>query len=246
MSNTAIIVAKPVNAAAFKGRNSAVRNTALAGVASCAYAEGVARAALLDQLRITLGKTPSEADLKAAQLEYVVGRTAQRLAPADMPKGVESVAQRIAFARALLDYAAPVKDGTTARKLKRGQGRRSVSQHKAIRASESAWSLVKAELGYSNALTSKEKGAKARNKPAPQMAGSTDKGAKGKGATPPTHAQLVTPAKPADAAAAMQHIMTQAAALLAYCNKHAAIVPTAFGQSVTRFHGAIAQAMKEA
>lgn len=237
---TVITAIKPAPAApkafAFKGKNKELRSAALAGVASLAYAEGKSRTDVITQLRLALGSKPSADELEACKLQYVVGRVAQRLGDADGVKGM-SVPERITFACQLITaFAAPVKDGTTPRKLRKGQlGRRSVSQHKAIRASEEAWSQLKAELGLGTAQTQAQRNA-AKRSPAPHR----------KNSKAPSHAELVAAPKPTDAKQAMLHITTQAASLLAYANKNAAIIPSDWGASIKRFHNAIAQLAADA
>lgn len=219
---------------AFKGKGAPLRTTALAGVASLAYAEGKSRADTIAQLRIVLGKSPTDTEMAATRAEYIIGRTAQRLAAPDMPKADMSVADRIAFARSLVtEYAYPAKDGTTPAKVKASQkGRRTVAQHKVIRAAEEAWSLVKSEMGFGAARTQAEKNAKQTRKPRTPASGTL------------THSELIKPTGPMDAAAATAYIEGMALTMLQFCKKHAGVVPTAYGQSVTRFHGAIAELAK--
>jgi hypothetical protein len=225
----------------FKGANKAVRDAALAGIASCAYVEGRARADMIEQLRLALGKKPTDADINAIRTEYIVGRTAQRLTPSDLPKVDATIADRITFARALLNsYAMPVKDGVKARPLRKGQlGRRTVAQQTVIRNAEAAWSLVKAELGFGAAQTQATKNAKQTRKP--RMAGASSAG------TGITHSQLVrsTDGGPITAKDACGYIDSMAATMLAFSNKHAAVLPTLYGLSVKRFHAAIADAAKQ-
>lgn len=223
---------------AFKGRNALVRNAALAGIASLAYVEGKSRADVITQLRITLGKSPTPAELAATALEYVVGRVAQKLGDNSKP-----IVEQLAFARQLVtQYAAPVKDGVRAKALRKGQlGRRTPEQHKAIRAAEGVWYLIAGELGFGASQTQAEK-----NKRQAAMKGST---ARGKASTvpTPTHGELVksTATPPNNADEACKMVMQLASSLLAYANKNAAVLPAAYGQSIKRFHGAIAQLEKD-
>ena len=214
---------------AFKGRNASVRTAALAGVASLAYAEGQSRSEMIQQLAIALGKTPTADEIKAVAQQYVVGRTAQKLAASSECKG-KSVADLLAFALSLVtEYAAPVKDGTTARKLRAGQkGRRTVAQHKMIRAAEEAWSQVKAEAvpSASNAKTQQQRNAE---KP---------RGAQlkaGKAGTGITHSELVKADGPMTADAAVGYLNGRAATMLAFSNKHAGVVPADYGTAVKAF-----------
>lgn len=219
---------------AFKGKMAALRNTALQGLASLAFVEGKSRADVISQLRIALGKSPTPADVSGVALEYVVGRVAAKLPH----KEGETVAASLAFARQIVtQYAAPAKDGVKAKALRKGQiGRRSPEQHKAVRAAEGQWYLVNAELGYGASQTQADK-----NKRQAAAAGSTKRGK----ATAPTHSELVAGPKlaaNADESAAM--VMQLASSLLAYANKNAATLPTEYGMSIKRFHGAIAALAK--
>ncbi len=227
--------AAPLKPYAFKGKGAVLRNVALQGIASLAYVEGKGRADVIAQLRIVLGNKPTPADLSAAALEYVVGRVAQKLADVSKP-----VIDQLAFARQLVtQYAAPAKDGVKAKKLMKHQiGRRSIEQHKAVRAAEGAWYLVNAELGFGTSQTQAQK-----NTRQAAAAGSTKRGKQG---TPPTHTELVTASKLATSKAdACSMVMTLAASLLAYSNKNAAMLPAEYGASIKRFHGAIAQLEKD-
>lgn len=221
-----------------KGRNALLRNTAMAGVATCAYVESKSRGDTISQIKIAAGKAPTAVELDAIALEYIVGRVAQRL-PFD---GAVTIPDRLAKARSLiLQHAAPAKDGVKAAGLRKHQvGRRTVDQHKAIRAAESAWSMIKAEAGYSVAITLADKNKKAANKRGASVPG----GNPAKGAAP-THSQLV--AAPATALTyddAVQHLMTQAASLLGYANKNAQVIPTDFGIAVRAFSTACIAAGK--
>lgn len=245
---------------AFKGANKEVRGAALEGMASCAYSEGKARGEMIAQARLALGKYPAqvilagatakswpvafESAISAVRHEYLVGRIAQRLAPSDLPKvGQDTVAMRISHARALLDnYAMPVKDGVKSRPLRKGMiGYRTISQQTVIRTAEGAWSLVKAELGLSDAQTQQAKNAKQ-----PRGAKTPGSGTTSAAGTGITHSQLVAKdGGPIGAKEAVAYIDAMARTLEAFCKKHAAVVPSNYGQSVTRFAGAIIQAAKD-
>lgn len=241
--NVALSSAKAKSIAApkahvFKGANKLVRTTALQGVASLSYAEAQSRGDIIAQLRLVAGKSPTDADIATMRAEYIIGRVAQRFADADLPKAGLSVADRIAHARNVVtSYAAPAKDGVKANKLRAGQtGRRTVAQHKVIRAAEEAWSGVKAELGFGAAQTQAERN-KAKAKRAPQM---SKEGAKASTVgTGITHTELVKSDGPMDKATACQYLESMAATMLAFCNKHAAVLPTDYGMSVKRFNGSM-------
>lgn len=232
ISDKAATLIKPAAPYAFKGRNAALRGTALAGVASLAYTEGKSRGETITQLRLALTAKPTPSDIEAAKVEYMAGRVAQRLNDTG-----KSIAEQLTRARSLItQHAAPAKDGAKKNALRKGQiGRRNPAEQAAVRAAESAWSLLKADIGLSDA-----KGMAAKKR-APSMAGS------GKGSKTPTHGELVksTATPPKGTAEACAMVMQLAASLLAYANKHAKVVPTAYGQSILRFHGAIAELEKE-
>lgn len=221
---------------AFKGHNKELRTTALAGVASLAYAEAQSRTAVIARLAIVLGKKPSADELAAAQTEYVAGRVAQRMSAADFPKGDMSVADRIAFARSLVtQYAAPVKDGTKARKLRSGQlGRRTVAQHKAVRAAEETWSLVKAEIGFGAARTQAEKN-KRSTKSNPV------RGAKGAGVT---HSELVKADGPMTQEAAREYLDGMGRTLEMFAKKHAKLLGIDRATACGAFNSAMLKAAK--
>lgn len=234
ISDKKAAIIAPTKPYAFKGRNALLRNTALAGVAGLAFNEGKSRTDVIAQARIVLGRSPSPVEVAAVALEYVIGRVAHKLGD---PKA--SIATSLAYARQLVtQYAAPVKDGTKAKALRKGQlGRRTPLQHKAIRAAEGAWYLVNAELGFGKSQSQGEK-----NKRQAAMKGET---ARGKGDKVPTHSELVAGPKLAkDKADACGMVFTLAASLLAYTNKNAAMLPQEYGASVLRFHGAIAELEK--
>lgn len=236
---TAKTIARTAPAArafAFKGRNATIRNAALAGIASLAYAEGQSRAEMVTQLKLTLGNKPSVDEVKAVAQQYVIGRTAQRIAAENKGK---NVAELIAFASQLVTlYAAPAQDGVAPRKLRKGQlGRRSVSEHKAIRAAESAWQLIKAEIApeQSKGQTLAEKNKRSTRK-------SPVRGNKAAGLT---HSELGKPdGKPHTRDTATEYVRGMAATLLAFSNKHAKVMPTAHGAAIIAFKKAIEAADK--
>lgn len=219
------------------GKGSTARKASFIGIAPHAYSEGMSRAASVAMIRNALGKSPTADDIKVARGEYVIGRTAARLAATDLPKGMTDAADKLAKAREFVElYAAPAKDGTTPRKLRKGQlGRRTVAVQRVIRASEEAWSQVLAECGFGNAQTQGERNAKKATR-APAMKGTTARGA---APTTPAHSDLIKPEKLATADEACRHVNMQAASLLAFCNKNAALLPTAYGTAVKAFKRAI-------
>jgi hypothetical protein len=215
------------------GRGKAKRLAAYGDIAPQSFAEQMSRQELIATLNVALGAKPSEREIKAARVEYQIGRVAARMDSTCFPKGCKSPEQRLAFARELvLHYAVPAKAGVKVRELKPHQtGRRNAAQHKAVRAADEAWSQIKAELGLGAAQTQRLRNAAKRN-PAPHHKG------KGKGEAP-SHAELVKPAAPTSANDACTYVETQCAALLAYANKNAKIMPAAYGSAIQTFKTAI-------
>lgn len=237
-------IAKPAAPFAFKGRNAVIRNAALEGVAAFAYAEGQSRADIIARLKLALGNKPTADEVKGVALQYVIGRTAQKIA-SDAANNGKTVAELLAFASDLVTrYASPLKDGVKAKKLRAGQiGRRTPAQHKAIRASEEAWSQLKAEVvpALSNAKTQDERNAakKATRSTNANPVRGADKASDGKAGTGITHSELVKPDGPMTAKAAVDYYVGMASTLLAFNNKHAKVSPTAFGQAIRAFKAAI-------
>ena len=131
---TATLKNKP--AALFAGKGMAARSTALLTIAALSFSEESTRAAALNAARKALGNAPTEAQVAATRLEYMVGRVAARLPVAELPRGKTSEGDRLEHARALIvSYAAPVKAGAKAYKLRKGMlGYRTELQHRIIRA----------------------------------------------------------------------------------------------------------------
>lgn len=233
---------------ALKGAGKAKREHAFLNIAPLSFVEATSRTETIANLRVALGTKPSADDVKVARSEWIIGRVASRLPTAELPKALADNAARIAFARELVElYAAPAKDGVAARKLRAGQkGRRTIAQQRVVRAAEEAWSQVNAELGHGSAQTQSERNA---NKRAATMQGAT---ARGKAATQaatqaaaPSHSVLVKPETPKSADDVCEHITMQAAALLAFANKHAALLPMDYGAAVKAFKIAVDKADAE-
>lgn len=236
-----------------KGRGKAEREAAFHRIAPFAFVETESRDASIANLRQALGATPSEDEARIAREEWIIGRVAARLPASDVPN-LKTEGARLNFARDLvLRYAQPVSEGAKATKLRAGKiGRRTPTQHKIVRAAEEAWSLVKAELGLGAAqtLAERNKAKRATNANPVRGAGKADGKADGKAGRPskdatPTHAQLVTPAKPVTADEAHTCIMSQASTLLAYANKHAALIDGAMGSAVHAFKSACTKALSD-
>lgn len=236
---------------ALKGAGKAKREAAYISIAPLAMVDTMGRTALISALRDALGNKPTEAETKAAQQEVTIGRVAARLPASEFPKGCTDNASKLEHVRLLVcNYAAPVQDGKKPRALRAGQlGRRSILQHKAIRAADEAWSQIKAELGLSAAQTQKERDAlkktRAPHGKVSQVAASTVSQSGKKGSAKPTHSELVQPAKPMTADDATNHVSTQAALLASYANKYAKVLPADFGTAVLAFKGAINKAMND-
>ncbi len=243
-----ITAKKPV--ALFTGKGAAMRTTALATIAALSFSEELSREACINAARKALGKAPTEAQIAAARLEYVVGRVAARLPVSELPRGKTSESARLERARALItQYAAPAKTDGKAYKLRKGKvGYRTEMQHRIIRAAEEAVSRFLADVaaGYFTAKasapaakSSKERNA-AKKTRAPSMAGS----GKGKASAPaaPDHSQLVKPAAPVTADDVLAYLGTMARTMQDYVNKHAKICPVDAATAVQAFRGDILKA----
>jgi len=238
MTKTVTIAAPAVLTVKLTGKGASARTAAFMCIAVDSYMAESQRGAMIATLSKALGNAPTDAQLANARQEYVVGRSAFRLPAGELPKGCTQPIDRIEHARKLVTlHAYPTAEGSKPKKLRAGKvGYRSAAQHRVIRNAEESWSQVLAELGHGKAKSMAERNA---DKRAPQMPGSTAKG-KGKGkAAAPSHAQLVTPAKPLNASEAVQHIVTQASALLQFSNKHAKLIPADFGTAVQAFKSAV-------
>jgi hypothetical protein len=225
------------------GRNKSLREMAFMKIAPLSYSENMSRAETITNLKVALGDKPSDDQRAVAQREWIIGRVACRLPAGELPKPNMEGGDKLEFARVLVcSYAAPPKEGTTPRKLRKGQlGRRSAMQHRVVRAAEEAWSQIAAELGAGDAMTQAERNAAKKRENAPSAPGAKagTKGQPSKGAAAPSHSELVAAPKPETADVATQHIVTQAAALLAYCNKNAKLIPLAFSEAVIGFKALI-------
>lgn len=225
-----------------KGKGKAARELAFMRIAPLAMIDVQCRDDLIANLAKALGASPTEAEVKTAQIETTIGRVAAKLPASEFPRGMTDDSDKLDHARDLvLHYAAPAQEGKAARKLRAGQkGRRSITQHKVIRAADEAWSQIKAELGLGKAQTQQERNSAKRSTNANPVRGD----GKGKAATP-THSELVTPAKPTTADEAHAYIDTQAATLLAFANKHAKLLCTDYGAAVQAFKSAINKAAND-
>lgn len=225
---------------AFTGKGSKARANAFAGISAIAFAEDVGRLASIANMRVVLGNAPSEAEVSAAKVRYVIGRVASRLPASKVPL-VSTQEQRLARAEDLVCFfAAPPKEGTQPRKLRAGQkGRRTTQEQKLVRAAEESASTFFAELGLTNAATNAARASvKVAKKEAnaPSMAG-TGKGKKGGKAGAPASAPMIAlkPA-PIDAKAYVQHLQTTLSQLVAFDDANAKVRPVT--------HGAVAEALR--
>lgn len=235
----------PVNEAPIiriAGKTGATRMAAYDRIAPLAFIETKGRADTVANLIAALGKAPTEAQVKTARAEWVIGRVAAKLAPmlaASGDTGLDAFAALDKARDVVLHYAMP----STAKvpgKLKAGQkGRRSDVEHKLVRAADEAWSQLLAETGHGTAKTQATKdAAKKSRKPGGKV--SLAKGAA------PSHSELVKGdgAKPESAADVCRHLLTQASTLAAYANKYAGLTPTAHGAAVLAFRSALIEADK--
>lgn len=257
MTNTVIApIAAIIN---LKGKGKSQREAAYMQIAPLSFVEDQSRAQTISNLRIALGMnavrpvTPPESEVKTAQVEWCIGRVASRMPASEWPKDVTDSMDKLEHARKLVMlYAAPPVEGKAARKLRAGQlGRRTPTQHKVIRASEEAWSLIKAELGIGGAQTLKERNASkatraTNNNPVRgkgKAQSTTPSNARAGGAVP-THSELVKTPTPIDTHQACLYLETQAATLLAFVNKHAKLVPTDYGTAVRTLKRSVDDASK--
>lgn len=215
------------------GKGASARLDAFEAIAPKAYVDGMSRAELMASINIALGLAPTEEQLESAKREYVIGRAAQRLADGEYPKANMAGGDKLHFMRSLVtQYAAPTPDGKKAKALRNGQiGRRSIAQHKAIRAAEEAWSLIKAETGYGQAMTQSARNA-SKSDASKSDANKAARGTKAPGVAAPNTTQLATPAKALTADDACQHVATQLATLQLFCNKNAKLIPAGLGAVV--------------
>lgn len=230
-----------------KGKSNEARNMAFQDIQVRAFSEGVSRAELVETIRKALGKAPTTQALEIAQREFVIGRVAARLPAGEFPKAALDVVAKLDWARTLVcDYAMPVKDGQRDTGLRGKKGRRTVAQHKAIRAAAEAWSQVKAEVApeQSGAKTQAQKNAQ---KAAAVKNGASAGSGRGKAqeaapAVTLSHPELVKAPTEMTRAEACAHISTQAASLLSFANKYAGQLPTDFGKAIRTFKAAVDKA----
>lgn len=216
------------------------RAIALSSVAAISMSEALTRQQVVQACAKALGKAPSVNDIEAVRIEYIIGKVAMKM------KGKDADA-RLQRARIICtQYASAPVAGQAPRKLRAGQlGRRSPDEQKAFNAARSAFSLVLAETGVGDAKTIAEKNATqkvAAGRPAGKGKGKSTAKRIPKDVASAMVAMTTSPAK-MTRDMATQHIATQAAALLAFCNKHAAIVPLSFSEPVSTFKTAINAAM---
>lgn len=233
--------AKPV--ALFTGRGMAARGQALLETATLAFATETSRAALVANVGKVLGEKPSDAQVKAAKVELVIGWVACRLPVNELPKGKTSPADRLTFARDVVTRMARApQDGVASPALRKGQiARRSTVQERITRNAEKNASVFMAELNLSNAQTQKAKNTKqaAKTTRAPAMAGS-DGRAKTDGQQAANWDAL--PGKPAKALTSddvVAYLAMQSSMLQDYANKNAKVTPTDIGMAISAFRKAV-------
>lgn len=222
------------------GRGKAERELAFMSIAPASFSAEQGRAHLIATLDKALGDNPTDEQKDVAKREYVIGRATSRMPAGEFPKGCGDAASRMEHVRKLVcEYQAP-STAVSGRvpKLRRGKiGWRTAIQNRVIRNAEESWSLIAGELRIGQARTMAEKNSRQKDKRAPHH--------NSKASDKPSHAELVQPAKPLTPDEACQHIVTQAAALLAYANKHAKLLPADFGKAVQQFKAAINKAAND-
>lgn len=220
------------------GRNKVQRLIAFDSIAAQSMSEALSRQAVITTISVALGAKPSDNDILAARNEYIIGKVAMKL------KGTDNVKRLSQSRDIVLHYASCPQDGVATRPLRAGQkGYRTPEQQRAYGAAKEQFSKIAAELKIGNAKTQAEADAsKAVGRPA----------GKGKGAstvrkvTKDQAAAIVamtTSAAKMTRDMATTHIATQMANLLAFCNKHAAIVPLSFSEPVNACKALINTAM---
>lgn len=227
-----------------KGAGKAAREMAFVAIAPYSFSEDQGRQQSINNLRVALGKAPTESEFRVAKQQWMIGRIAARLPAGEFPKGTGDTMDKLEFASdLLLNYASPPKEGTKARKLRHGQkGRRSTIQQRIVRAAEEAWSMVNAELGIKiggTAPTSTATPQKERDKRKPHRNG---KSAKGKA---PAHGELVTPPKDMTVDEKHAYVVTQMTNLLAFVNKSSKDIETSFSMPVIACQKALVKADAE-
>lgn len=231
-----------------KAKGFEARDRAFRDIQVHAFSEGVSRSALIAAIRKALGKAPTTQALEIAQREFVIGRVAARLPEGEYPKaGMDTVARLDHVRELVMHYAMPIKDGQRDTGLRGKKGRRSIAQHKAIRAAAEAWSQVKAEIApeQSNAKTQAQKNAQKAAAVKNGASAGSGRGKKGNATTPTptlTHPELVKAPSEMTPVEARAHVVTQAASLLSFANKYAGQLPTDFGKAVRAFKAAVDKA----
>jgi hypothetical protein len=209
----------------FTGKTGEARKAAFDLIPFLVFRESMSRKLIINNLRKALGSKPSESLILSVANQVQAGRIAERLPASEFPKGCTSEGDCIAHALALIyDYAMP-----TAKKLTKGKvGRRSETQHKAIRAANEYWSQLKAELNIGNAQTQKTKNdkkaakAKGANNALPKVAG-----ANGVVVTP-SHDDLVKGKAPASQHDYVATLLSLTSGMEGYVQKNAKQCPNAF------------------
>lgn len=236
----------------FTGAGKAKREKAFSAIAKLAQLETTSRDALIADCKAALGTAPSDPEVAAVRLQVQIGRVAGKITRKHLATPAQVAAydaDPLAFALDLVTkYAAPPKEGAALRQLRAGQiGRRTVAQHQLVRASDEAWSKLAADIGIGGAETRAAKKAK-ENKRAARTADtkSETKAAEfGKDTGKPDHATLSQAVKPLGADDAVQHVTSQASALLAYANKYASVMPAGMGAAIQAFKAAVNKAAND-
>lgn len=245
MTITATKTRTQPSALTFTGANGEARKSAFYGIAPNSYSEGISRAAGLANFRAALGTVPKGYDvakpgstpahvkfrtlLDASKVEWLAGRACSRMPAGEFPKDCEDAIAKIDHVRALiLNYASP-----DAKSIKGRAGKRSIVQHKVIRAAEQALSVFLAELNLSTATKQSETDKKKRSTRAKAARGNA-----------PSHSELVAGSKPLTADDAHAFLDRQAIMLRDYCSKNAKLICQDYGEAVLAFGKAIIAAGK--
>jgi hypothetical protein len=218
------IVAPANGIIALKGANKSAREMAFVKIAPLSLVESLSRAECVANLRMALGKAPNQLELSTARDEHIIGKVALKLAGKDNSDRLEKARDVV------LHYATD-----KAKKVAKSQkGRRTPDQQRAYQAGKEQFSQLLASLNLGSAQTPEQRNAGRTRKPAP--AGSTKRAKAGQSEAPGKVVRM-------DRELACQHVVGQAAALLAFSNKYAKLLPGDFGSAIQRFKADINAAM---
>lgn len=212
------------------GKGATARIAAIETLAGFAYGAESGKASLLNSAGKALGANPGKPLVAYVRQEIVIGIAAVNMPANELAKGARDAdqASRLLIVRDLvLNYAAPSKavSGKVPALRTDKTGWRSAVQDRIIRNAEKRASVYLAELNATDAQTDKARNEKSKARkgggdPAPHHG----KDGKAKAAAP-SHAELVTPAKPVDAVQFAATMLNMISTAMQYDNKHASIRP---------------------